>query len=74
MFRTRMTELFGIRHPIMLAGMNWIKSAFFSAASVAECMAAAVSNFDASPSSASASTNVVPFNRVDELCAPMLSA
>ncbi len=24
MFKTRMTELFGIRHPIMLAGMNWI--------------------------------------------------
>jgi len=24
MFRTRMTELFGIKHPIMLAGMNWI--------------------------------------------------
>ncbi|MBM4446739.1 MAG: nitronate monooxygenase [Chloroflexi bacterium] len=24
MFKTRMTELFGIKHPIMLAGMNWI--------------------------------------------------
>ncbi len=24
MFKTRMTELFGIEHPIMLAGMNWI--------------------------------------------------
>ena len=24
MFKTRMTELFGIQHPIMLAGMNWI--------------------------------------------------
>ena len=24
MFNTRMTELFGIKHPIMLAGMNWI--------------------------------------------------
>ncbi|MFA7176798.1 MAG: nitronate monooxygenase, partial [Smithellaceae bacterium] len=24
MFKTRMTEMFGIRHPIMLAGMNWI--------------------------------------------------
>ncbi len=24
MFRTRMTELFGIMHPVMLAGMNWI--------------------------------------------------
>jgi enoyl-[acyl-carrier protein] reductase II len=24
MIRTRMTELFGIKHPIMLAGMNWI--------------------------------------------------
>ncbi len=24
MFTTRMTELFGIKHPIMLAGMNWI--------------------------------------------------
>jgi enoyl-[acyl-carrier protein] reductase II len=22
--KTRMTELFGIEHPIMLAGMNWI--------------------------------------------------
>ena len=22
--QTRMTELFGIKHPIMLAGMNWI--------------------------------------------------
>src|SRR4030043_2086081 len=24
MIKTRMTELFGIKHPIMLAGMNWI--------------------------------------------------
>lgn len=24
MFNTKMTELFGIKHPIMLAGMNWI--------------------------------------------------
>jgi len=24
MFKTRMTELFGIKHPLMLAGMNWI--------------------------------------------------
>jgi len=24
MFKTRMTEMFGIEHPIMLAGMNWI--------------------------------------------------
>ena len=24
MFKTRMTEMFGIKHPIMLAGMNWI--------------------------------------------------
>ena len=24
MLRTRMTELFGIEHPIMLSGMNWI--------------------------------------------------
>lgn len=24
MLKTRMTELFGIKHPIMLAGMNWI--------------------------------------------------
>lgn len=24
MFKTRMTELFGTKHPIMLAGMNWI--------------------------------------------------
>ncbi|MBN1664218.1 MAG: nitronate monooxygenase [Deltaproteobacteria bacterium] len=24
MFKTKMTELFGIKHPIMLAGMNWI--------------------------------------------------
>ena len=24
MFKTRMTEIFGIKHPIMLAGMNWI--------------------------------------------------
>ena len=24
MLRTKMTELFGIQHPIMLAGMNWI--------------------------------------------------
>jgi len=24
MFKTRMTDLFGIQHPIMLAGMNWI--------------------------------------------------
>lgn len=24
MFKTRMTELFGVKHPIMLAGMNWI--------------------------------------------------
>jgi enoyl-[acyl-carrier protein] reductase II len=24
MFKTPMTELFGIKHPIMLAGMNWI--------------------------------------------------
>ena len=24
MFKTRMTELFGIKYPIMLAGMNWI--------------------------------------------------
>lgn len=24
MFKTRMTELLGIKHPIMLAGMNWI--------------------------------------------------
>ena len=24
MFKTRMTEMFGIQHPIMLAGMNWI--------------------------------------------------
>jgi enoyl-[acyl-carrier protein] reductase II len=24
MLKTRMTEMFGIRHPIMLAGMNWI--------------------------------------------------
>lgn len=24
MFKTRMTDLFGIKHPIMLAGMNWI--------------------------------------------------
>jgi len=23
-FKTRMTELFGIKHPIMLAGMNWV--------------------------------------------------
>ena len=22
--KTRMTELFGIKHPIMLAGMNWL--------------------------------------------------
>ena len=22
--KTRITELFGIKHPIMLAGMNWI--------------------------------------------------
>ncbi|MBN1689681.1 MAG: nitronate monooxygenase [Dehalococcoidia bacterium] len=22
--KTRMTELFGIKHPIMLAGMNWV--------------------------------------------------
>ena len=24
MLKTRMTEMFGIEHPIMLAGMNWI--------------------------------------------------
>jgi NAD(P)H-dependent flavin oxidoreductase YrpB (nitropropane dioxygenase family) len=24
MIKTRMTELFGIKHPIMLAGMNWV--------------------------------------------------
>lgn len=24
MFKTRMTEMFGVQHPIMLAGMNWI--------------------------------------------------
>jgi len=24
MIRTPMTEMFGIQHPIMLAGMNWI--------------------------------------------------
>ncbi len=24
MFKTRMTEMFGVEHPIMLAGMNWI--------------------------------------------------
>lgn len=24
MFNTRMTDLFGVKHPIMLAGMNWI--------------------------------------------------
>lgn len=24
MFKTRMTQMFGIEHPIMLAGMNWI--------------------------------------------------
>lgn len=24
MLKTRMTEMFGIKHPIMLAGMNWI--------------------------------------------------
>ncbi len=24
MIRTRITELFGIRHPVMLAGMNWV--------------------------------------------------
>ena len=24
MIKTRMTELFGCKHPIMLAGMNWI--------------------------------------------------
>ncbi len=24
MFKTRMTQMFGIEHPIMMAGMNWI--------------------------------------------------
>jgi enoyl-[acyl-carrier protein] reductase II len=24
MLKTRMTEMFGIQHPIMLAGMNWV--------------------------------------------------
>jgi len=24
MIKTRMTELFGCKHPIMLAGMNWV--------------------------------------------------
>ena len=24
MFKTKMTQMFGIEHPIMLAGMNWI--------------------------------------------------
>ncbi len=24
MFKTRMTEMFGVEHPIMLAGMNWV--------------------------------------------------
>ena len=26
MIKTAMTELFGIQHPIMLAGMNWIST------------------------------------------------
>ena len=26
MIRTGMTEMFGIQHPIMLAGMNWIST------------------------------------------------
>ena len=24
MLKTKMTQMFGIKHPIMLAGMNWI--------------------------------------------------
>ena len=32
MLKTRMTELFGIEHPMMLAGMNWITDAKFVAA------------------------------------------
>lgn len=32
MFNTRMTELFGIHHPVMLAGMNWITEPGLTAA------------------------------------------